>query len=76
MCYGISPSPFAFCCPVPFVLPDFFVVFTSMCACFSWDSSYDLMLMVWLYVDLHMCDVFSCSFLPISCPDVENVLPA
>jgi hypothetical protein len=49
-------SPFALCC-VCFVLSDFWVVFAIVRSCFSWDSSYDIMLMMWLCVGLQVCGV-------------------
>jgi hypothetical protein len=47
------------------------------CSCFTWDSSYELMLL-WFCVGLQVYDVlFLCSFLfPLACPYVERVLPA
>jgi hypothetical protein len=37
---------------------------------------YDLMLMLQLYMSLWVCNVFSCSFLPVACPHVESALSA
>jgi hypothetical protein len=55
---------FMLSCPFCFVSPEFEVVFPIVHSCFSWDSSLDLMLMLWLYVHLGVCDVlFSCSSL-------------
>jgi hypothetical protein len=49
------------------------VVFANVHSCFSWDSSYDLTLQ--LYVGLRVCDaLFSCCFLPVAYPYVDNVL--
>jgi hypothetical protein len=58
-------------CPICFVLPDVQMEFVGVPPCFSWDSFYDLMLTLWLYVGLRVCYVlFSCSVLMCSmcCP--------
>jgi hypothetical protein len=72
-------SPLALCCRVPFILCcQIFLSGVGQCAfLFSCYSSYDLMLTLWLYSGLRVCDVlFSCSFLPVAFLYVESVLSA